>query len=188
MVSAQLLCLRPNESLQISDRKKRLKRKYSDVQLIEKGSFQLKFHSNQTTCHRKSQVKAMDELPELPFEQVLSYLNLKDRLKARTVSRAWRNTFDRYSVKTLCYSARSSDFIFEKSRWVKGEFAENFISSTRFASFFDTFGQTILSSLKHLRLCDIDLCEGDQTTFVRILNPFRQLGQLGLIRVKVNQQ
>ena len=93
----------------------------------------------------------MEELPELPFEQVLNYLSLKDRLKARTVSRAWRNKFDRYPVKSLCYSSCSSGFSFEKSRWVSGAFAKNFISSTRFVSFFDTYRQTILSTLKHLR-------------------------------------
>ena len=130
----------------------------------------------------------MDDLPELPFEQVLSYLNLKDRLKARTVSRAWRNTFDSYPVKTLCYSSRPSGFIFEKGHWVSGAFAENFINSTRFTTFFNTFGQTILSSLKHLRLCDIDLSERDRAAFARILNSFGQLEQLDIIRAKLDQQ
>ena len=123
----------------------------------------------------------MDDLPELPFEKVLSYLDLKDRLKARTVSRAWRNTFDRYPVNTLCYSSDPIDFIHGKSRWVNGAFAENFISSTRYASFFDTFGETILSTLKRLRLCDLHL-SGNGTAFARILNSFGQLEQLDIIR------
>ena len=130
----------------------------------------------------------MDELPELPFEKVLSYLNLADRLKARTISRAWRNTFDRYPVNTLCYSSRPSDFIWGKSRWVSGVFAENFINSTRFASFFDTFGQTFLSNLKHLRLCELDLSEEDLTTFAGTLNSFSQLEQLDIIRAEFNLQ
>ena len=135
----------------------------------------------------------MDELPELPFKQVLSYLNLKDRLNARAVSRAWRNTFDRYPVNTLCYSSRSSDFIFQKSRWVSGAFAQNFINSNRFAMFFDSFvqnsqGQTILSSLKHLRLCKLNLTEGDRTTFVRTLDSFRQLEELDIIEARLDQQ
>ena len=132
----------------------------------------------------------MDDLPELPFEQVLSYLNLEDRLKARTVSRAWRNKFDRYpvnTVNTLCFSSRPRDFIFRKSRWVSGPFAENFISSTRFESFFDTYRQMILFSLKHLRLCDLNLSEGDQEAFARILNSFDQLEQLDIIRATFNQ-
>ena len=130
----------------------------------------------------------MDDLPELPFEQVLSYLNLKDRLKARTVSRAWRNMFDRYPVKTLCYSQRPSGFIFEKSRWVSGAFAKNFISSSQFALFFDTYGQTILSSLKRLRLCDLDLSKRNGTAFARTLNSFSQLELLDIIRAEFNQQ
>ena len=129
----------------------------------------------------------MDELPELPFEQVLSSLSLEDRLKARTVSRAWRSRFDRYPVNTLCYSSRSSDFIRGNRRWVSGAFAKNFISSTRFATFFDTFAQTILSSLRHLRLCDIDLSKEDPTAFARTLNSFRQLEQLDIIETGLNE-
>ena len=130
----------------------------------------------------------MDDLPELPFEQVLSYLSLEDRLKARAVSRDWRNMFDRYPVKTLCYSSYPSDFILGKNRWVSEAFAQNFISSSRFATFFDTFGQTILSSLKHLRLCDLRLNEEHSMAFARTLNSFSQLEQLDIIRTKLDQQ
>ena len=130
----------------------------------------------------------MDDLPELPFEKVLSYLSLEDRLKARAVSRDWRNMFDRYPVKTLCYSQRSIGRIYGKSRWVSGAFAQNFISSSRFAMFFDTFGQTILSSLKHLRLCDLRLNEEHSMAFARTLNSFSQLEQLDIIRFGLNQQ
>ena len=130
----------------------------------------------------------MDEMPELPFEQVLSYLSLKDRLKARTISRAWRNTFDRYPVKTLCFSEHPIGRILGKGRWVSSTFAENFISSTRFASFFDTFGPTILSSLRHLRLCDLNLTEGDPTAFARTLNSLDQLQKLDIVRAELNQQ
>ena len=104
----------------------------------------------------------MDDLPELPFEKVLSYLSLQD---------------------LLCYSNRPGDYIHGIIPWVSGAFAENFISSTRFATFFDTFGQTIFSSLKRLRLCDIDLNEEDPTEFIRILNSFGRLEQLDIIRV-----
>ena len=127
----------------------------------------------------------MDELPDLSFEKVLSYLSLEDRLKARAVSRRWYHKINSFRVKTLCYSARSSDFIWGRSRWVSGAFTQNFISSIRFASFFDTFGQTILSSLKHLRLCDLDLCE-NETAFT--LNSFDQLEELDIIRARLNQQ
>ena len=129
----------------------------------------------------------MDELPELPFEQVLSYLNLEDRLKARTVSRAWRNKFDSFRVKTLCFSQRPMNRICGNKRWVSEAFAKNFVNSTCFITFFDTFSQTILSSLKRLRLCDLDLC-GNETAFTLILNSFGQLEQLDIIRAKFDQQ
>ena len=130
----------------------------------------------------------MDDLPELPFEKVLSYLSLKDRLKARTVSRGWRNKFNMDPVKSLCYSSRSSDFIWQKSRWVSGAFAKNFISSSRFASFFDIYGQTILSCLKHLRLCNIHVTEGDRTAFASTLNSLNQLKKLDIIQGKCDLQ
>ena len=129
----------------------------------------------------------MDDLPELPFEKVLSYLSLKDRLKARAVSRRWYRKINSFRVKSFCFSERPSDFILEKGRWVSGAFAKNFISSTRFTSFFDTFGQTILSSLKHLRLCDVDLSKENPTAVARILNSFSQLEELDIIRVELNK-
>ena len=99
----------------------------------------------------------MDDLPELPFEQVLSYLSLEDLLKSRAVSRAWYNRIDNFKVKSLCFSNLPSGFIDGKSRLVSGVFVQNFISSTRFECFFGTFGQSILYNLKHLRLCELRL-------------------------------
>ena len=125
----------------------------------------------------------MDELPELPFEQVLSYLNLEDRLKLRIVSRSLYQRIDSFRVSSLCFSVKQSGFIYGKSRWVSGAFARNFISSTRFAPFFDTFGQTILSNLKRLRLCDLDLSRGSETALARILNSFAQLEHLDITRL-----
>ena len=129
----------------------------------------------------------MDDLPELPFEQVLSYLSLKDRLKARAVAKRWYHKINSFKLKSLCYSSRSSDFILGKSRWVSGAFAKNFIGSTRFISFFDTYSQTILSNLKHLRLCDLDL-HRNETAFARTLNSFSQLKELDIIDVYVTRQ
>ena len=130
----------------------------------------------------------MDDLPELPFEKVLSYLSLEDRLKARAVSRRWYYKINCFRVKSLCYSDCKRDFIYGKRRWVSGVFAQNFISSTRFTTFFDIFGQTILFSLKHLRLCHLDLKKRDPTAFARTLNSFGQLEQLDIIEVEFDQQ
>ena len=123
----------------------------------------------------------MDDLPELPFEKVLSYLSLKDRLKSRAVSRRWYHKIDSLRVKTLCYSKRPSEFIFQKSRLISGAFAQNFISSIRFECFFGTFGQSILSNLKHLRLCSLLLKEQNRTALTEALQSFAQLEELDLI-------
>ena len=50
----------------------------------------------------------MDDLPELPFEQVLGYLILEDLLKTRAVSRRWYQKINSFRVKSLCYSKCSS--------------------------------------------------------------------------------
>ena len=123
----------------------------------------------------------MDELPELPFEKVLSYLSLEDRLKAKAVSRRWYWMISNLvRVKTLCYSQRPAGFIQGKRRLISGAFAQNFICSTRFASFFATFGSTILSNLKHLRLCDFSV--ENLPAFVSTLQSFGQLEELDIIR------
>ena len=130
----------------------------------------------------------MDELPELPFEQILSYLKLEDRLKARGISRRWYHKINSFKVNTLCYSDRPIGFIFGKRQLVSGAFAENFISSTRFASFFDTFCKSILANLKHLRLCELHLNEEDSMALARILNSFGQLEELDIIWSKLIQK
>ena len=122
----------------------------------------------------------MDDLPDLPFELIVSYLNFEDRLKARSVSKRWRQRFD-FEVTTLCYSDRPIPFIMRNAHYVSD--ARNFISSIRFAPFFDTFGPTILSNLKHLRICDLRLNQEHQPAFASALQSFSRLEKLDLIRL-----
>ena len=123
----------------------------------------------------------MDELPELPFKEVVSYLGLKERIKARAVSWSWRGKFD-FRMNILCYSGRPKEVIDGNSRWASGAYAQNFISSSRPGRFFNTFGPTILSSLKHLRLCDVNLNAADRETFAPALQSLGQLEELDLIQ------
>src|SRR2546421_185276 len=98
----------------------------------------------------------MEDLPDLPFEKILSYLMLEDRLKSRTVSRSWRKMFA-FKANTLCYSDLPRGFIEGKSRMVGGAFDRNFINSRRFTSFFNTFTKPIFSNLKYLRFYSLRL-------------------------------
>ena len=124
----------------------------------------------------------LNDLPELPFEKIIGYLTLDDRIRCRAVSRRWLRVIDSLKVKSLCFSNRQMRFIFKKSHWVNGEFVRNFIGSTRFESFFNAFSSTILSSLKHLRLCELSLREENGQAFSRALSSFDQLEQLGFYR------
>src|SRR5690625_4644818 len=99
----------------------------------------------------------MNNLPELAFEKVLSYLSMEDRLTSRALSRGWQWMIDHFKVKSLCCSSRPPGFIVGKKRLIIGRFSQNFISSTKTDLFFSTYGPSILSNLKHLRLCDFDL-------------------------------
>ena len=125
----------------------------------------------------------MDELPELPFEKVLSYLSLEDRLKSRSVARAWRNRIDSFRVRSLCFSKHPTGFICGSGRWVSGSFAHNFISSPRFEQFVNTFRSSILSNLKHLRLCELTIQIKTETAFAQAINSFGQLEEFDLIRI-----
>ena len=123
----------------------------------------------------------MDDLPELPFKQILSHLSLTDRIRSRGVSRSLRNKFDNYPVNSLCYSEHQRERIFRKRRSVSGVFAHNFIQSPRLDSFIDTFCQSMLSNLKHFRLCEIGFNEANRTTFAEALNSLKQLEALDII-------
>ena len=101
----------------------------------------------------RTEVK-LNDLPELPFELILDYLGLKERINCKAVSRRWYQTIDRLKVKSLCFSKHERDRIFEKGKWISGVFEKNFIRSPKF-KFFSTFCQSIFSNLKHLRLCDL---------------------------------
>ena len=125
----------------------------------------------------------MNDLPDLPFKRILSYLSLKDVIKSRAVSRSFYHKINSFKVRCLCMSGRPSGLIYGKNHWVSGAFAENFIISHRFLSFFTTFGQTILSNLKHLRLCDLYPGQEKQAAFARSLQWFSQLEHLDIIRV-----
>lgn len=124
----------------------------------------------------------MNDLPDLPFRKILLYLSLEERIKVRGVSRRWLRTIDSFEVKTLCFSNRKLGFIFEKSRIVNGEFERNFIGSLKFQSFFKAYGQSILGNLKNLRLCDLGISSKGIPAFVRTLNSFDQLEELGIFR------
>ena len=122
----------------------------------------------------------LNDLPVLPFEKVLSYLPLADLIKSMAVCRRWYKTIDSFRVKALCYSQLPSGFILEKSRWTSGAFAENFISTTKFKSFFSTFSRSILSNLKHLRLCNPNFNMKKVKALSLILSSFVQLEALDI--------
>ena len=128
----------------------------------------------------------MNELPELPFEKVLSYLSLDDRLKARAVSRRWYWTINSFQVKTLFYSRHRAGFIKGKHRLISGAFAQNFIYSAQGATFFTFFNASLISAfsnLKHLRLYDfkVELNKKQRKTFASVLRSFDRLEQLDII-------
>ena len=131
----------------------------------------------------RTEVTTIDDLPELPFNHVLSYLSLEDVITSRDVSPGWCERIKCYRVKTLCCSRCPVGFN-DRRRLISGALAQNFIGFTDFTDFidfeqfFNEFGQTILTSLKHLRLCDYVLCPANLPALIQTLNSFGQLEQL----------
>ena len=128
----------------------------------------------------------MNELPDVPFEQILRYLTLADRLKARRVSRRWRDSIDTLKVQCLFYSQSLKESIVGKSRLISRPLDHNFINSLRRTSFFATFGPMILSNLRHLRFCQIDVNAKQITAFTQMIQSFVQLEQLDLCRLNID--
>ena len=128
----------------------------------------------------------LNDLPVLPFEKILGYLSLEDRIRSRAVSRKWCQWIDSFKVKSLCCSDRPGGFIIQKNRWLNGAFAGNFIGSSKFRSFLDTFSQSILSDLNHLRLCDLRLNVENRKALAQILNSFDRLQKLCMVRFTVS--
>ena len=87
---------------------------------------------------------------------------------------------DRFRVKSLCYSELQIWFIIEKNRLVGDAFTLNFIRSSSFERFFNPFSQSILSSLKKLRLCQLRLGIRSVKVFAETLNSFSQLEDLSI--------
>ena len=130
----------------------------------------------------------MNEIPDLPFENILSYLSLADLLKARAVCRRWCEKIDNFRVNSLGFSQLPIDFISAKRRWLGGVYTENFIHSRQFSPLFDVFGSTILRDLKYLRFCDLTLNEVDHMSFASSLNSFGKLQELYIIHLHLNSE
>lgn len=122
----------------------------------------------------------MNDLPDLPLEKIFGYLPLKDRLISRAVSRRWCKTIDGFRLKSLCFLNHLNSYL-KKQKWTDRVFAKNFIYSTKFETFFQAFGQSILSNLKCLRLFKLKL---NLSVFIEVLNSFDQsLEKLELIQI-----
>lgn len=122
----------------------------------------------------------MDNLPWLPLEKVLSYLDLDELLRLRAVCRNWCACIDNLKATTLFYSDQKRGRIYKKYRPVD-RFDRNFIASSKFELFFSRFTKSIFSNLEHLRI--YSLTQEDGSLFSQTLNSFGQLRKLDLIGV-----
>ena len=126
----------------------------------------------------------LNNLPDIPFEKILSYLPLEDLVRSRAVAPRWYRTIDRFRVNSLFYSDRPSGHIFEKSRLVNDVFAQNFICSHKVWSFFNTFANSILLKLKRLRFYRLDFNAETQPLFDSTRESFVHLEELSLFHVR----
>lgn len=121
----------------------------------------------------------MDDLPDLPFEQLLSYLDLKDLVRSRAVSKRWLAKIDSLRLHSLLYSGYAdSGHLLEKRRLVTGQFIQNYMRPSRLEPFFGNLAAPMLRALRHLRVCDLTI----SNSFVQAVNSFGQLESLDIIR------
>ena len=92
----------------------------------------------------------MEELPQLPFDLILSYLSFVQLVKSRAVSRRWYNHINNFKVKTLLLFDRSGWLPYRKN--ILRNATQSYAISAQLEMFFTTFGPTILSNLRQLRL------------------------------------
>ena len=133
-----------------------------------------------------AKVTTIDDLPELPFQRILSHLDLVDLIRSRAVCYSWYERINCRKVKSLCCSHRDSRFMLKKSRWIRSMFVKNFITSPRIDRFLDQFAPTIFSHLKHFCLCNIYLYElrrdkNNIPVFAQTLSQFPQLERVEII-------
>lgn len=122
-------------------------------------------------------------VPNVAFKQILSHLSLKDLIELRGVSKNLYSMISNFRVTDLCCSDRSIGFIHQKSRWLAGAFGRNLIiGSARLEPLFEALGQSVLSNLNHLRLCDLRVDTPKLPAFVRTISLFKQLKELDIIR------
>ena len=76
----------------------------------------------------------MENLPDVPFRKILSYLNLEDLIKLKSVSWRWYWMLDGFTISNLCYSRLPVQQTYERGRLFRGEFTQNFISTSRIVS------------------------------------------------------
>lgn len=122
----------------------------------------------------------MNELPDVPFEKVLTYLPLDDLLRTKAVSKEFYRKIANFKVRCLCVSDYERESVIDKSRLVVGAFAQNFIDWFKFKSL---FARSMLSGLRHLRVCGLNVREIKGDRSIGILNSFENLESLHLVRV-----
>lgn len=124
----------------------------------------------------------MDTVPFEVFRKILSYLDLDEVIRSRTVNKLWQAYVDNFVETKLFFSERPMGQIFSKNRLITGVFNRNFIVSSKFEEFFECFSRTIFSGLKHLRIAHLNI-EGIWE-FTEMINSFGQLEALDLIQIK----
>lgn len=121
----------------------------------------------------------MDDLPDLVFEKMFSYLSLEDLIRFRGISRRWYKLINSFKVKSLCFSNQKRNFIIDKILRNGDAFAQCFINSTSLESFLNQFATSILSHIK--RLCVCKLNKENLMVLVHSLNTsLGQLEELGI--------
>lgn len=126
----------------------------------------------------------MCELPDLVLENLLAYLDLRTLIRCRAVSKRWCALASGIRVRNLLFSDWDVDHLHNKWQLLEPDFDRNYIECSKFESFFRHYAHSLLSRMRHLRVCELDLSIfRRRSAFVKVVNGFGELECLDLVRV-----
>lgn len=122
----------------------------------------------------------MDNLPDLPFEKIIGYLDLEELIKAD--AKRWLETIESLQVKSLFYCAAKKDMNTTRPPSDLAAY-EYHIWSSHFCAFISKFRGSVLKELKMLCVDFFHFQEKEaQRSLFKTLNSLVQLERLAITR------
>lgn len=141
---------------------------------------QIEIADDQSTSYR-----CIEELPAEIFILILDNIKLKERLKLRSVCKSWLKKINNSRSRKLFTSKDSKNFVFNRHKNDRADFNHHFIKihPTQFHLFINKFRNSILKTLKDLRIFVLNLSKVSKK-FFETIGSLEHLESLVIIDLK----